>query len=117
MQKNLIINFLRSYFCEGIKGGVCTLLEKKFGRSLLHLACRHHIYELILKCVVQVYWPTTNGPDMSVFKNFRERWDTIDKEKFEVGLDDPLISEILDGQKNEILCFISMRLEVLLLKS
>ena len=38
---------------SGPSNGTCTLLERKLGRDLLHLACRHHIYELPLKAAYE----------------------------------------------------------------
>lgn len=32
--------------------GAAVLLERKLGRSLLKLACRHHIYEVMLRAVL-----------------------------------------------------------------
>ncbi|GBM71843.1 hypothetical protein AVEN_159962-1 [Araneus ventricosus] len=29
--------------------GACVLLERKLGKDLLYLPCRHHVYELVLK--------------------------------------------------------------------
>ncbi|GBO44033.1 hypothetical protein AVEN_162617-1 [Araneus ventricosus] len=34
--------------------GACALLEQKFDREMLFFACRHHIYELVLKAVFKV---------------------------------------------------------------
>jgi len=34
-----------------IKKGACTILERKIGRNLLGLACRHHIFEVIISKV------------------------------------------------------------------
>ena len=33
----------------GINPGACTLNELKIGRNLLHLACLHHIMEIVAK--------------------------------------------------------------------
>ncbi|GBN90161.1 hypothetical protein AVEN_230319-1 [Araneus ventricosus] len=34
--------------------GVCALLEQTFYREMLFFACRHHVYELVLKAVFEV---------------------------------------------------------------
>ena len=31
--------------------GACTFIEQKLDRPVLHLACRHHVYELVLEKV------------------------------------------------------------------
>lgn len=97
-----------------IRGGVCTLLEKHFDRKLLHFACRHHIYELILRSVTEVCWPATNGPDMPFFKRFLKIWPTINKNEFVIGIKDDGISSALGDKQDEILYFISSRIEVIL---
>ncbi|KAG0724164.1 hypothetical protein GWK47_041208 [Chionoecetes opilio] len=53
---------------SGVWSGVVVRLETEFGRSLLQLACRHHIHELIggASCSI-VYGPTT-GPNEQLFK-------------------------------------------------
>lgn len=37
----------------GIDNGAATLLQDKLGRKILFFACRHHIYELYLKCAFE----------------------------------------------------------------
>lgn len=108
----LILPYIFFIF-EGHKGGVCTFLEHRLGRRLLHLACRHHVYELLLRKVVEVCWPATNGPDMAIFKHFRDRqWDHIDKKNYEHGLQDDLVAQIVGERRNEIVEFISNRIKV-----
>ncbi|XP_074096012.1 uncharacterized protein LOC141525415 [Cotesia typhae] len=41
----------------GDKSGACILLEEKLNKELLYLACRHHIFEIMLKNVAAVAWP------------------------------------------------------------
>lgn len=56
----------------GNKVGACTLLEKKFQRKLLHLACRHHILELILTATFGLLLePVVSGPNIKLFERFR----------------------------------------------
>ncbi|XP_046619203.1 uncharacterized protein LOC124304698 [Neodiprion virginianus] len=93
----------------GHKGGVCAVLEKKLGKQLLHFACRYHVYELILRAVVEIYWPEINGPDMPTLKRFQRKWQEIDQTDYDVGLKDKLICQVL---KNVILNFVLHRLKV-----
>lgn len=44
--------------------GACAVLERKTGKMFLHLACRHHISELILRNVVRTYWKGTSGSNV-----------------------------------------------------
>jgi hypothetical protein len=44
----------------GIHSGCCRLIEVELGRPLLHLACRHHIMELILAAVFKAVMASSN---------------------------------------------------------
>lgn len=64
--------------------GACILLEQKFNREMLIFACRHHIYELVLKGVFEAKInQVTNNPDIPLFKKFRDNWKNIDPEKIQ----------------------------------
>ncbi|ESN93949.1 hypothetical protein HELRODRAFT_180358 [Helobdella robusta] len=54
--------------------GVCTLLEKAMGRNLLWMACRHHMFEVLLADVFNVCLGPFTGPEILFFKRFREKW-------------------------------------------
>lgn len=70
------------------------------------------MYELMLRAVVEHYWPETTGPDMPTFKRFQRKWLSIDQQYYNIGLEDNLISEVLGENKEEILDLISDRLKV-----
>lgn len=64
--------------------GACVLLEQKLGREMLIFACRHHVYELVLKAVFEAkISQVTTSPDIPLFKKFRENWKNIDPEKIQ----------------------------------
>lgn len=64
--------------------GACVLLEQKIGREMLIFACRHHVYELVLKSVFEAkISQVTTSPGIPLFKKFRENWKNIDSEKIE----------------------------------
>lgn len=56
----------------GAKRGACTLLETKLGKQLLHLACRHHVFELVLEAVFSKCMGPSTGPDILLFKRFQK---------------------------------------------
>uniref|UniRef100_UPI00358E4C15 uncharacterized protein n=1 Tax=Myxine glutinosa TaxID=7769 RepID=UPI00358E4C15 len=64
---------------SGVKSGVVVRLETEFGRSLLQLACRHHIHDLVggASCSI-VYGPTT-GPNEQLFKRLLNTWSELDQ--------------------------------------
>ncbi|GBP84362.1 hypothetical protein EVAR_99261_1 [Eumeta japonica] len=64
--------------------GACVLLEQKFNRDVLIFACRHHIYELVLKGVFEAkISQVPNNPDIPLFKKFRDNWKNIDLKKIQ----------------------------------
>ena len=68
----------------GLKSGACTLLEQMVGRDLLHLACRHHIMEIVVAKVLTVCDIPSTGPDILLFKRFQQQWKFIDHEQFQI---------------------------------
>jgi len=63
----------------GRLNGACILLEQKLERELLIFACRHHVYELVLKSVFEIkISQVTTSPDIPLFKKFRENWINVD---------------------------------------
>lgn len=65
--------------------GACINIEKMFDRDLLYLPCRHHIFELVLKSCFDVLMGASSGPDINLFKRFRESWSTINRDKYRCG--------------------------------
>jgi len=47
------------------------------GRSLLWMACRHHIFEVLLSGVFSVCFGPSSGPEILFFKRFREKWQDL----------------------------------------
>lgn len=68
--------------------GACVLLEQRLDRELLLFACRHHVYELVLKCVFETkIQQVTSSPDIPMFKKFRDNWKTINPAAIETYTD------------------------------
>jgi len=90
--------------------GACVLLEQKLNRKMLIFACRHHIYELVLKSVfeVKINQVTTN-PDIPLFRKLRDNWESVDrdkiqcyKEKLALHLTVSEIDNLLDFYRTEL---------------
>jgi hypothetical protein len=58
----------------GPENGACILLENLIGRNLLWMACRHHMLEVLLADCFGVCFGPSSGPDITLFKRFRENW-------------------------------------------
>lgn len=89
----------------GRVNGACTNLEKLFNRDLLYLPCRHHIFELVLRSCFDSLMDATSGPDMALFKRFRDNWAKINKN---VYITDS--NEVPGDVRSTILQFIEHRL-------
>lgn len=89
----------------GAFNGACVLLEKKIGRSLISLACRHHIFEILLGAVYNFKLGPTSGPTVSMFVRFQKNWINIRKDNFEAGINDKFIKESLNDIGDEIIIF------------
>ena len=61
----------------GRLNGACTLFEQHLGRNLLHLACRHHILEIILEEAFSTTMGPSSGPEILLFKQFKAFWPNI----------------------------------------
>ena len=68
----------------GAKGGVCVRLQQILGRDLLHLACRHHVLELLLEAVFSALVPeVSRSPDITIFQQFKEFWPFVDTSNYQ----------------------------------
>lgn len=57
---------------SGIHKGVCQRLDY-FERQYIHLACRHHVHEVVLESVFHVAMGKSTGPEIDIFKRFRDQ--------------------------------------------
>lgn len=66
----------------GRMNGVAILLEKKIGRDLLWLVCRHHMYEIMLSKAFLICFGPTSSPETGLFKRFKAAWNKVDKNNY-----------------------------------
>jgi len=67
--------------------------------------CRHHIYELVLRCVFEEKFGITSGPNISLFKKFQEYWSKLNTSNYNAGIKDINMCTALSHTKNEVLRF------------
>ena len=118
-QTEVIINLLEEYdINEGVTGlvfdttasntgkekGVCTRLNEYLGRPILHLACRHHVYECHIKNISKLFRATC-GPDNSLFKKLQENWNEIKYNQAQLVKYEYGINQQLDIQARKSLDF------------
>lgn len=65
--------------------GACTLFEERYlKRKVLYLACRHHVYEVVVGGVFKELFGDSKGRNVAIFERFKAEWGKIDKTKFKV---------------------------------
>ena len=77
----------------GLNVGARTLIERALGADLVWIACRHHVFEVMLSDVFSVAFRTSSGPDVALFKCFQKQWPFINREVFTPASDDLFISD------------------------
>ena len=81
----------------GSEKGDCHLIENKLGKKLLHLACHDHITEIVAGAALKIYFPTTSGPVVAIFKRFKQVWKNTNKDNFSPTLQDKKSERYLSG--------------------
>ena len=72
---------------SGMLKGACIHIESLLDRPLLWLACRHHVYEVVLKHVFDECCGRASGPEIFEFKRFQMRWKVMDRRPYCTLLD------------------------------
>lgn len=109
-------NSIKSLCCDttasnlGPWKGAAALLEKKLERELLWLPCRHHILEILLRSVFESKMAASSGPDVTLFKRFREFWPNIGQSTYKSGLENEYVRNILGHRADGINNFLSQTL-------
>lgn len=90
--------------------GACVLIEQMLERELIIFACRHHVYEIVLKSVFESkFHQVTISPDIPLFKMFKDCWKSININNIQTCTDivkeyfnDNDITELLHFYHNEL---------------
>ncbi|KAL4090708.1 hypothetical protein QTP88_025495 [Uroleucon formosanum] len=91
---------------SGRLNGSCVLLEQMLNRPILFLACRHHIFEIILQSVFSYSKLTTmSGPEIPIFKRFKNNWNQIDQTKYSTWVSDNEVKKILHKVGDDVIIF------------
>lgn len=87
----------------GNDNGACVLLEDLLGRKLIKLACRHHVFEIILKNVFEKKHGASSAPETQIFNRFADVWNNIKRDQINYGRDDAIVlSKISDDECEQI---------------
>ena len=119
-QANAVIQALRKWDLEGHVIGQCfettasntghengaaVIVERFMKKKLLWLACRHHVYEMILKQVISEIFGCTSAPVNTKFVAFQREWNTIDKSQEMRSL--PITCLWLQIRRDQVIAVIS----------
>jgi hypothetical protein len=97
----------------GLRNGACALLQQKLNRTLLYLACRHHILEIVVGKVFQeCLEASSSGPDIPMFKRFKESWSKINKGHYQAVAIDVEPDPFLHGS-SEVVNFCNEQLQII----
>ncbi len=85
------------------------------GRDLFHFACRHHVFELVLKAVVVgMLNLDEKSPEVQLFKDFKEiTWCGINKQNYKSCLEDSEVPKKVKDSKHNLLVFAQDFLKVI----
>ena len=63
---------------SGVDKGACVRVQKKMGRKVLFLACRHHMHELLAKNTWYKMFPKDDSPHCKLFMDLKREWESLD---------------------------------------
>ena len=86
------------------------LLEDDIGHELLNLPCHHHISELVLQQVFNLYDVSKSG-DIELLGHFRDYWPHINQAAFVTAEHDENTRDIIAPWKNSATDFAISQLE------
>lgn len=89
----------------GSRNGACVLIEQKFDKEMLWLACRHHVLEIMLETIVVSGLGPSTGPEILLFKRFKNVWSEMKLQDFQSVKTDPLGYGIVKNLAPEIVAF------------
>lgn len=81
--------------------GACRFLEKFLGRELAYFACRHHVFEIVLRQVFEVKFGKTTGPDVPIFEALKKHWNSLDLQNFKSGIEDVVVCRRIKSDERE----------------
>lgn len=96
---------------SGQYAGAAVILERLFEKCLLPLACRHHLYEIMLRGAYEARFGSTSGPSPTIFDRFDSQWNNIDQSQYESGIQNDYIRRNLQDVNADIIQFCQVELK------
>ena len=95
----------------GRLNGACVLIEQTLKKNLLYLACRHHMYELVIGAVISTCLGQSSGPEILLFKRFQTQWHFLDQGNYQDASSDEIVTNNLREVKESVVSFIRDQLD------
>lgn len=96
----------------GRHAGACALIEQRLDKDLLFLACRHHVMELVVGAAFEkTAVGTSTGPEILIFKRFKEQWLFVDQDRFQVASTDHSVETMVAPFRTDIIEFAKTHLQ------
>lgn len=95
----------------GDKSGACFLLQQRLNSKPVMLACRHHMYEIVLRSIFELKVAPSKAPDVPFFQRFAKAWPDINQTNFQSGLEDESIRMVITNDECEDIksfCFVKL---------
>lgn len=114
IKKNHLQNRIVGMVCDtenvntGWANGACAVIERELQNQLLHLMCRHHVFEVMLKDVFQTVFGKSSGPAVTTFDILNGNWAKIKHNKYTYDameydkLITPIVNEFFEDAMNII---------------
>ena len=98
----------------GRQNGACVLFETMLERNVLHLACRHHIHEILLEEAFSTTMGPSSAPEILLFKRFKTFWPKIVHAdyNYKPGVDDAGIAAALFTVSTDVKDFVIDQLQL-----
>ena len=94
------------------EAGACKCLEDWLESPVLWLACRHHIYELHLKRIVQGVTGQTKDPGVALFRQLKSDWNSLEIDYNNLNtLDYTTLPEWMEKEARSVLAWAERELE------
>lgn len=95
----------------GIHAGAAVLLENKLARHVIHLPCRHHVYEIMLRAVFEAKLTPTSAPTVPMFERFSKSWSHLNHDTFRSGIEDQIVcSQMSLDERKDVIDFCKKQL-------
>ncbi|KAK3923591.1 Bifunctional protein TilS/HprT [Frankliniella fusca] len=92
--------------------GVCVRVERYLEKDLLYLACRHHIFEIVLGGVFKMCLGDSKSPTITLCGEFKTRWPSFAKDEHLSGISDKVVERLVGDEKQDIINFCYDQLKV-----